>query len=95
MCAASDGEVSPGIEIGHGRQCFDVRSPRQSQWLTDVLGVDEDLAKLCRSVSGRGCSAADHGTEPVQRLLWRRAEVLVEPALIVHVRTKARAEHAA
>ncbi|MHB8450147.1 MAG: hypothetical protein ACYDAQ_06830 [Mycobacteriales bacterium] len=63
-------------EVSHGRQRVDVWCWRQSQRLTDVLGVHDDLAKVGRGVSrGRG-GAADGGMEPVERLSGGAAPML-------------------
>ena len=48
-------------EVSHGRQRVDVWCPGQSQRLTDVLGVHDDLAKVGRGVSRGGGGVADDG----------------------------------
>ena len=82
------------IEISHGRQRVDVWCPGQPQWLTDVLGVNDDLAKVGRCVSRGSGGAADDGLETFERLGGGVAPMLDQPAPVVLVDTETRAEHA-
>ena len=92
---AGNREVATRKELGHWRQRVDVWCPGESQRLTDVLGVHDDLAEVGRGVSRGGGGAADDGAEPVECLGGGAAPVLDHPALVVHVDTETRAEHAA
>src|SRR5664280_138393 len=65
---AGNREVAARKEVSHGRQRVDVWCPGQSQRLTDVLGVHDDLAEVGRGVSRGGGSAADDGVKSVERL---------------------------